>query len=372
MDKQDVKKRVIENFKMLQDMSVQEYTLFRKWGELNSKKWTGTEQQRTFELKSKIWIPEEPDDYLKLKPAVVWADTPDKKMTWTLLRLFCSSAHWNQNVGRLLKFYVMDKVTMSYLGVISIASDFTSLRGRDSAIGWTKKQKESGMLRHTAMGSTIVPTQPMGFNYVGGKLMSLLTVSSVVENTWNKRYKDTLAGITTTSLYGGYSQYTRLKYWDRYESTTGKIPLEPSDDINDLMRGWLKEHYAAEVERKIHPPGKKSVASHPKALILNMAHSKLGVKPPVNNAPRGVYFCDLYENTKKWLRQEDKELGKKKFDNNVMVLTNLWKEKYASKRVRSLLKNDRYNKDILFYDDLVGLTWEEAKEKYLHKVGVGK
>jgi hypothetical protein len=45
---------------------------------------------------------------------------------------------------------------------------------------------------------------------LGGKLIALLCSCDVVEKAFNEKYEETLAGITTTSLYGGYSQYTRL------------------------------------------------------------------------------------------------------------------------------------------------------------------
>jgi hypothetical protein len=43
----------------------------------------------------------------------------------------------------------------------------------------------------------------------------------------------------------------------------------------------------------------------------------------LNNSPRGVYFCELYDNTKEFLRREDNVLNNKKFDNSVNELTRL-------------------------------------------------
>jgi len=70
------------------------------------------------------------------------------------------------------------------LGVISIGSDFISVGGRDKYIGWTTDHKfKYDRLKYTAMGSSIVPTQPFGYNYLGGKFISLMVCSNVVENT---------------------------------------------------------------------------------------------------------------------------------------------------------------------------------------------
>ena len=59
----------------------------------------------------------------------------------------------------------------------------------------------------------------------------------------------------------------------------------------------------------------------------------------------------------------------RRFDNNYQVLSDIWKERYAKKRVENLLKDGRYNTEGLFYDDMIGAEWEVVKEKYLKEVG---
>ena len=51
------------------------------------------------------------------------------------------------------------------------------------------------------------------------------------------------------------------------------------------------------------------------------------------------------------------------------ALVNVWKDKYAGKRIRSLVEQDRVSKETLFYDDLIYMDWEETKAKYLQQVG---
>ena len=77
---------------------------------------------------------------------------------------------------------------------------------------------------------------------------------------------------------------------------------------------------------------KDKILSRPKARLLAFAYTKLGIKPPENNAPRGVYFCRLYENTNQFLSMKNKEMGRTLFDNNLVVLSELWKERYAKRR----------------------------------------
>jgi len=364
-----MKKLLKQNFDYLKEMTIPEYTLYRKWEDLNQKDWSMEEKQRIWEVRNSIWTPTHPDDYLKLQPDVINVTDKSDSLTWNILRNFTSTMTWRQNVGRIMRFIVYDKKTNTYLGTLSLASDFISLTPRDSHIGWDYTTRiKKRMLNYTAMGSSIVPTQPLGFNFVGGKLITLVLSSDKVVRSWNIKYiKEPLIAITTTSLYGGFSQYTNLKYWKKCGTTEGKIPLEPSDIVYKKIREWVKEKYPKDY-RKL-TVNKDKILSRPKSRLLLYAYKKLGVKPPDNNAPRGVYLCKLYENSNEFLSLKDINVGGKRFDNRLSVLTDIWKEKYAKKRVDKLVKNKRYNLNTLFYDDLIGISWDETKEKYLNEVG---
>jgi len=239
----EVKDRLVTDLSFVSKLTVEEYTLYRKWLEIQEKypnKAANTGINSFFDsindeptsypevqcIKDNIWIPKEQDDYLKLTPCITYCKGDDVK-TWNVLRTFLSTMLNNSNIGRNLRFIVSDEVTGKYLGVICLSSDFLDLTPRDKYIGWSREIKTQGrMINHTAIGSTIVPTQPLGFNYVGGKLLALLTVSDVLEQTWNERYKDVLAGITTTSLYGSFSQYQNLSYWNKRGHSAGSINLK--------------------------------------------------------------------------------------------------------------------------------------------------
>lgn len=359
----DIKQIVESDFEKMSQLSLQEYVLYKKWYEINSKKWSSSEQQRIIEIKDQIWIPKDPMDYEDLEPRLVHVDNDYWRKTWTLLRIFISTMYWKQNPGRVRKFVCINKKDNRFLGAISIASDFMMVGGRDKRIGWTREDViKHKMVNHTANGSSIVPTQPFGFNYVGGKLLALLTASDYVEKAWNETYKDRLVGVTTTSLYGGFSQYSRLKYWQKCDSTLGKIPLEPSDECYTEIRKWAKKEY---------PEKLKSFdgVSRPKSRLLNFAYKELKVRPPINNFSRGVYWCPLYKETDSFLRREVEDVKERRFDNSVKSLVNVWKTKYASKRIQNLLESNRCSSDILYYDDMMNTSWEKSKEKYLKEVG---
>jgi len=355
----DLKKLFEQDFNMLSQMSIKEYTLYRGWHQIHNRKWTIKEKQNMWEVKQCIWKPTKPEDYLNIEPIIIPVNNKHKSLVWNTLRYFTHSAHWNSNPGRNMRFIVMNKPDLTYLGIISLGSDFISLKPRDKYIGWSREDRLKKFLKYTAMGSSISPTQPLGYNYVGGKLIALMVCSKPVINEWNKRYnKEKLIGITTTSLYGGFSQYTRLKYWRKCGTSEGKILMEPSDNVYKKARKIMKEKYPKEIS-------KIDGASHPKGRMLSFIYKEIGIKPPANNAPRGSYWCRLYTNTNEYLRGETNNYGEPLFDNSIKALTDLWKEKYASKRLKNMIENDKYNTEMLFYDDLIKLSWKETKEKYL-------
>jgi hypothetical protein len=87
---------------------------------------------------------------------------------------------------------------------------------------------------------------------------------------------------------------------------------------------------------------------------------------------RGVYFCPLFKNTREFLCKDiDEDMLQRRFDNRVSTLVDIWKIRYASKRVRSLMKQGIHRDNMLFYDDLIHMkTWEQVKNAYLGEVGI--
>ncbi len=284
------------------------------------------------------------------------------------------------NIGRNLFYTVIDEVTEKYLGVICISSDFLDLTPRDKAIGWERTVKTQGnMINHTAIGSTIVPLQPLGFNYMGGKLLALLCLSDTVQKDWKRQYDDVLVGVTTTSLYGntksnGLSQYDGLEHWNKMGFSSGSVAFEPTKKTVNSVYDWVKENHTQKYfewwEAK-KPNGLPFKRDH-KNRTLNFAYSKLGIPKNLirTEHQRGIYFSPLYNNTNEFLRKEIGETDLvKSFDTSEETLSNIWKTKYAKGRISMLKKKNNVSYESLFYDDLIFLTWEQTKEKYLPQVG---
>lgn len=375
-------------------MSVEEYTLYQKWCEIHEKYPTrevstlfGSEIQLEDHekltdikrIKKNIWIPESYEDYLNLDPVLVITND-DMAKEWNMIRNFTSTMKNNSNIGRNLNFIVADNKSGKYLGLICISSDFLDLTPRDKFIGWTREKKTQGrMINYTAIGSTIVPLQPLGFNYVGGKLLALLCLSDEVQTQWKKQYGDVLVGVTTTSLYGknkmgGLSQYDNLKHWKKMGFSSGSVSYEATKPTIRVLLNWLaKKHTRKYFEWYVatNEQGQPYKRDH-RNRSYTFAYSQLKIPKDTYKAEhhRGIYFSPLYTNTNDFLQGNIKESELvKAFDTSYNYLNDLWKTKYAAKRIKSLLENNRSNKDTLFYDDLIFMTWEETKEKYLSQVG---
>ena len=393
----ELRERTIKELTYVSAMGVKEYTLFQKWCEVQEKYptitvndlWEGErkvladEKQRRAieEVKANFWMQNEPDDYLKLEPELVYTNKEeDLPELWNTIRTFSSTMKNNSNIGRNLNFIVRDKPTKKYLGVICISSDFLDLTPRDNFIGWTREKKTQGaMINHTAIGSTIVPLQPLGYNYVGGKLLALLCLSTPVQELWEKLYGDKLVSVTTTSLYGktkagGLSQYDNLDFWQPMGFTSGSVSFEPLKDTRMMIRNWLKKNHTRKyfewyVAKK--PSGQPHKRDH-KNRSLNFAYSQLEIPKELirSEHARGIYFTPLYDKSCEFLRGDDDGQNiTKLFDTSVENLVNVWKTKHAKPRIKQLAKKDKVSTESLFYDDLIYLTWEQAKEKYLCQVG---
>ena len=415
VDQEVLVKTLMEDLSIASQMDVKEYTLYQKWCEVQERyptktqrtfdgdevKMVDSEQERIIqEVKANIWMPESPDDYALLKPKMIFTDDSGVEETydlfgnlvssktarsdlperWNAVRTFISTMKNNSNIGRNLNFLVQDEVTGKYLGVICISSDFLDLTPRDKAIGWSREKKTQGsMINHTAIGSSIVPLQPLGYNYMGGKLLALLCLSDDVQNIWKQKYGDVLTGVTTTSLYGnsksgGLSQYDGLEYWDKMGFSSGSVAFEPRKSTLAMMWNWLRENHPEryfewwEAQKENGLPFKRDHKNR----SLHFAYPRLGIPKEMTRTDhqRGIYFSPLYENTYDFLRGdiEEKDLVKK-FDTSTESLTEIWKTKYAKGRISMLKKKNKVSTETLFYDDLVYLTWEETKAKYLVQVG---
>jgi hypothetical protein len=101
-------------------------------------------------------------------------------------------------------------------------------------------------------GCQIIPVQPFGYNYLGGKLLALISTSHQVREIFNNKYegKCDILHWETTSLYGdikGVSQYDGLKPFVRYvDLTESENFLFPTDETYQPILKSLREYYGVD------------------------------------------------------------------------------------------------------------------------------
>lgn len=368
------RQRLIDNLDYLKSLPIREATLYKKWQELNKDLTkTYSKKSRFIRYHDYLWKPIDIYDTEKtikeinnLEPIVELCNKGNETR-WTDLRKLIHSQDWSANPGRNLKFFVLDRHTKKLLGLISCGSDVTSIRVRDHYIGWKKENKfEQGKLDNVLIASTIVAVQPLGYNFLGGKLIAVLSTCKVIRDTWEKKYNNKLIGVTTTSLYGIHSQYNGIPRFKTLGESAGKILIKPDDEIYFVWNSWLKKNYPDEFEDAIS-------RTSPKQNVLNRIFKHLGIKSRdyEHGFKRGIYFAQMYENGNEYLRNEisDKKLKlKSKFNNDYECVSDWWKPK-AIRRYLKLIKENRIKPEDLFYIDAIGISWEKMKRKYLKEIG---
>jgi len=372
------KQKFIDNMDFLKEMSVQEQTLYKKWQEFNKDEKLMSQITSLDVISNQLWKPTDINNLEQtiqeindLQPIVEYTQDNAK---WTLVRQGISSMEFVANPGRNVKFFVKDSVTDKYLGVICMGSDVTSMGPRDTFIGWTKENKfQDGKLNHTAIGTSIIATQPLGFNFLGGKLVSALVTCSTIRDKWKELYDQTLVGTTTTALYGIHSQYNGIPHWKTLGETKGKISIKPDDSAYNVWHQWLKDNKTEKYEKlvELRPNGQPQTGIKQK--IIQMIYQELEIKRTKyeHGFKRGVYYGDIYENGKSFLRNEIKEdelVMKEKYELDYDRIINWWKPK-AIRRYEKLHNENRLKPESLFYSDIIGMSWEETREKYLGDIG---
>jgi hypothetical protein len=384
------KTKLKENMDYLMTMSVQEQTLYKKWVELQDPTMIQAKSQIASYYDSQ-WRPTNINDkeltikeIEALDPYVEIVEDPKEATKWSQIRRMIHTMDFTANPGRNVKINVRDRVSGKLLGQISLASDVTALGVRDNYIGWTKDDKfVKGKLNNTTIASTIVCTQPLGYNFLGGKLIAMMTTVPEVREYWKKKYDNVLIAVGTTSLYGIHSQYNGIPLFKTLGESAGKISIKPDDKYYDPWHQWLKENRAEWYKDNISDERARNGAnmgyeangpvSGIKQKILGQIFKECGIKATEyhHGFKRGVYMAMMYENGNDFLCDritEEQLVLKDKFKQGVDYINKWWK-KHAISRYTKLHEEGRLKPEHLFYIDAIGMSWEEMKEKYLGEVG---
>ena len=267
------------------------------------------------------------------------------------------SSHNNESniPGRELRWMIFEKRTQQVLGFIRFGSPTINSKPRNLWLG--QPANLSLFNRHAAMGFVIVPSQPFGYNYLGGKLLALMCVSHFARETLNKVFEKDIALFETTSLYGSTtsaSQYDGLKPFMRYKGLTESkfLPLLHDQVFHELHDRFtllnnntpLTDNKASSKKMKRQT---KMIASIKKSLQdkkkLNEFNAVITMAFGLTQKKR-FYISDYgYQNVREVIRgDEDKLIRGQNWDKFYLDNIISWWKRKAGKRYEKLKQEGRF------------------------------
>ena len=267
----------------------------------------------------------------------------------TLLNI--TSSHINvKPVGRSIQFAIKEKNTDKFLGFIRLASPVINCKPRNEMLSqvftqkpeWSKRFNESAM-----MGFVIVPSQPFGFNYLGGKLLAAICCSHTVREIVNKKYDMNLCLFETTSLYGSskqVSQYDGMKPYIRYKGLT-------DSDFLPMMHGKPYSDLRDFVQSKVGPLVEEKTSS--KKLRISMSIISL-TKAALKGTPAADEFNVTIEKAKSLTEKKRYYISNYGFSNYI---------DYITCKTETLVK-DKDNYDKFELEKIVQWWKQKATNRY--------
>ena len=263
--------------------------------------------------------------------------------------------------GKTHKMVVFETTTNTICGFIRFGSPLINSKPRNDYLEGVPDLDIFN--RHAIMGFNIVPAQPFGFNYLGGKLLAAIACSHASRRMLNKKYDTQFCLFETTSLYGnikGASMYDGMKPFLRYKGDTqSKFLLTLGDDIYPEMRDWFTEKNGGEelvhkgassrklkMQTKMVSIVKQSLKEHDKK-AYDLFASKIASAGDVTTQKR-FYMSEYgYSNVKDVLLGKTDVLQKaENFDRFELENIITWWKKHASKRYDKMVREGRLRTEL--------------------------
>lgn len=276
------------------------------------------------------------------------------------LEIVSSHANEKNIPGRDVFLSVHETNTQKILGFIRLGSSTINSKPRNQYLGRTLNTTDRAVMKRfndsVMMGFVVVPVQPFGYNYLGGKLLAGICCSHYVRRMLNEKYDANICLFETTSLYGtskSASQYDGMKPFLRYIGLTDSnfIPALNEETYHHLYN-WFVDLNGGHLV----PPEATSKKMKRQAGMINITHKSLKMydevaaqrfKQSIDAArnlteKKRVYISTYgYENVAEYLNLETDTLEKKdNFDRYELEPIIDWWKKKASKRYETL-KQDR-------------------------------
>lgn len=276
------------------------------------------------------------------------------------------SSHNNEaNIpGRELRWMVFEKNTQKVVGFIRFGSPTINSKPRNIWLG--KKPDLRIFNRHASMGFVIVPSQPFGYNYLGGKLLALLCCSHFARETLNRVFEKDIGLFETTSLYGSTtdaSQYDGLKPFMRYKGLTESkfLPLLHDEAFHTLHdRFTLLNNNTPLTDNKA---SSKKMKRQTKmiSIIRNSLQNKEKLaefNKVINTAfdltqKKRFYICDYgYSNVREVILGDQEKLVRgANWDKFYLENIISWWKKKATKRYEKLKEEGRFRTKVELWTD---------------------
>ena len=264
--------------------------------------------------------------------------------------------------GRELKWIVRETNTKKIVGFIRFGSPTINSKPRNEWLG--EPANLSILNRHAVMGFAIVPSQPFGYNYLGGKLLALMCISHFARECLNDVFEKDIALFETTSLYGSTtfaSQYDGLKPYLRYKGLTDSkfLPLLHNDVFHKLHDRFtllnngkpLTENRASSKKLKRQTKMisiiRNSLKENGQSVKLKEFNNVIDMAFGITQRKR-FYISDYgYSNVREVIRGEQEELVRgpnwdKFYLENII---SYWKKK-AGKRYEKLKEEGRFRTEV--------------------------
>lgn len=263
--------------------------------------------------------------------------------------------------GKNLKILVKETTTDTVVGFIRFGSPSINSKPRNDYLGGVPDLNIFN--RRAIMGFNVVPVQPFGYNYLGGKLMASICCSHESRRMLNKKYDTDFCLFETTSLYGsikGASMYDGMRPYLRYKGDTqSKFLLTLGEDIYFTMRDWFTEKNGGEpivdantssrklkMQTKMVSIIKASLKKHD-AKTYEMFCKEIERASNITTQKR-FYMSEYgYSNTKDvLLGKTDKLIKAKNFDKFEIENIITWWKKIATKRYEKIKSEERLRTEL--------------------------
>ena len=282
---------------------------------------------------------------------------------WQLYLDIISSHNNLASPGRNVRLAIQEKNTKKWVGFIRIGSPVINMKPRNELLGYVmtnELETTKAFNKSSGMGFVIVPAQPFGYNYLGGKLLAAICCSHEVRVILNKKYNMNTCLFETTSLYGTtkqVSQYDGMKPFLRFGGTTDSdfLPMmhgKPYEELKNYVEGIVGQFIPADASsRKLKISNaivsmiKVSLKSHKEDYdrFMNTIEKAKGL-----TERKRYYYCSYgIKNFKEIVAgKTDKIIPDENFDKHHLSNVIDWWKKKATNRYETLKNENRLRRDI--------------------------